>query len=252
MNTILVIDIGNSRVCAAVARGERVGRPRYLDTGNRDPRAWEGLLRAAMGRGGAGGAIVASVVPAATRMCAAAVTRTVGSKPLIADHRLALGVTLDYPQPATIGADRLANAAGAFARYGAPAIAADFGTAATFDVVAEGGVYRGGVIAPGLPLMTRYLSEKTALLPSIDARGAFRPVGRSTAAAMRAGARLGYRGLVREILTALLAEPGLEGARVCATGGDARAAIEGLDMDIERIPALTLYGLARIYTLNAA
>ena len=42
---------------------------------------------------------------------------------------------LDYPKPETIGADRLADAAGAVSRYGAPVLVMDFGTALTAAVV---------------------------------------------------------------------------------------------------------------------
>ena len=43
---------------------------------------------------------------------------------------------LDYPKPETIGADRLADAAGAVSRYGAPVLVMDFGTALTAAVSA--------------------------------------------------------------------------------------------------------------------
>ena len=42
------------------------------------------------------------------------------------------------------------------------------GTAITFDIVTDQG-YEGGVIAPGLRLMTQYLNEQTALLPELSA-----------------------------------------------------------------------------------
>src|ERR1035438_9519599 len=80
------------------------------------------------------------------------------------------GVGIDYPQPQTIGPDRLANAVAARHRFGAPAVVVDFGTAVTFDVVDRAGNYVGGIIAPGLAAMTDYLHEKTALLPRIKIR----------------------------------------------------------------------------------
>ena len=84
------------------------------------------------------------------------------------DWKLKLGVTIDYPKPESIGADRLANAAAVAELYGWPAIVVDFGTAATFDVVTEGRRYIGGVIAPGLEAMTSFLYERTALLPRLS------------------------------------------------------------------------------------
>ncbi len=108
---------------------------------------------------------------------------------------------LIIPEPESIGADRLANAAAVAELYGCPAIVIDFGTAATFDVVSEGGRYIGGVIAPGIESMTNFLYQRTALLPRLSLKEPSRAIGKSTVEAMRCGAVFGYRGLVREILT---------------------------------------------------
>ena len=50
-----------------------------------------------------------------------------------------------------IGSDRIANAIGAYFKYKCNCIVLDFGTATTFDVINKG-VYRGGIIAPGVNL----------------------------------------------------------------------------------------------------
>ncbi|MEZ4763178.1 MAG: type III pantothenate kinase [Calditrichia bacterium] len=50
--------------------------------------------------------------------------------------------------PIKQGADRVCNAVAAFSKYGGPCIVVDVGTATTFDVVSEGGVYLGGAL-PG-------------------------------------------------------------------------------------------------------
>src|SRR6056297_2602402 len=95
-------------------------------------------------------------------------------------HRSDLPIGIDYPDPAQIGADRLANAVAAHARFGAPAVVIDFGTAVTFDVLGESGAYLGGVIAPGLASMTENLAQRTALLPQIDLEEPEQAIGRST------------------------------------------------------------------------
>ena len=84
--------------------------------------------------------------------------------------RLNLGSEIDYPEPRSIGADRLANAAAVAQLYGYPAIVVDFGTAVTFDIVSADGAYIGGVIAPGLEAMTNFLYQRTALLPKLTLR----------------------------------------------------------------------------------
>ena len=158
------------------------------------------------------------------------------------------GLRLDYPEPATIGADRLADAAGAVARYGAPVMVLDFGTAFTAAVITGDKIWRGGVIAPGFPLMRDYLFERTAKLPRLDIGGGEIPViGRSTEEAMRFGALVGYRGMVREII-AELRRGFNENFRLVATGGFSKWVLRNLDCGLETIvdQDLTLYGTGLI------
>src|SRR5690606_11193818 len=107
-----------------------------------------------------------------------------------------------------------------------PAIVIDFGTAVTFDVVSAGPAYCGGVIAPGPGAMQDYLGRRTALLPQIVLAEPRSAIGKSTEEAMQAGAVLGYRGLVREIIARLRDEMGGDPV-IVATGGDAALIASG-------------------------
>lgn len=157
---------------------------------------------------------------------------------------------IDYPKPETIGADRLADAAGAVARYGAPVLVMDFGTALTAAVVTRDMKWRGGVIAPGFPLMRDYLFERTAKLPRMQlGSGRVPKIGRSTEEAMRFGALVGYRGMVREIATTLRRNFS-EDFRLVATGGFARWVLSGLDMPFVIDQTLTLYGAGLVCAEN--
>ncbi len=155
-------------------------------------------------------------------------------------------ITLDYPQPETIGADRLADAVGAVSQYGAPVLVMDFGTALTAAVVTADRVWRGGVIAPGFPLMRDYLFERTAKLPRMElGTGKAPKIGRSTEEAMRFGALVGYRGMVREIV-AELTKNFKTNFKLVATGGFAKWALKSLDLPFVIDPTLTLYGTGLI------
>ena len=151
------------------------------------------------------------------------------------------GLTLDYPRPETIGADRLADAAAAVDRYGAPVIVCDFGTAFTAAAITADRVWRGGVIAPGFPLMRDYLFERTAKLPQMKLGGVVPKIGRSTEDAMRIGALVGYRGMVREIVT-VLAKNLKTDFKLVATGGFAKWVLKDSGMDFKIDPTLTLHG----------
>lgn len=240
----LLIDNSNSFTKFALASRETVGPARQLRTSE--------IERASLTRVLGGWrwqkAILASVVPAKGETIA----DFLAPHPvLMVTAKARLGVGVDFPQPRTIGADRLANAAGAFAAFGAPVVVVDFGTAVNFDVVSAAGNYVGGVIAPGLEAMTDYLHQRTALLPKITLLEPPSAIGKSTKHAMLAGAVYGYRGLVREILQEIGAELGIaRGLPVIGTGGYAELIAAGLPEIKTVVPGLTLDGLRVIGGLN--
>ncbi len=192
--------------------------------------------------------VACSVVPTKNGVVRKAAKR---SKILWLTPQLQLGVGIDYPNPKTIGADRLANAAAVADLYGSPAIVVDFGTAVTFDIVSAQRNYIGGVIAPGLESMTTFLYQRTALLPKLSLKEPRSTVGRSTIDAMRSGAVIGYRGLVREIIARIKAERfPREKVHVIATGGYADLIAARL-REIDAVhPNLTLEGLRIVANLN--
>ena len=157
------------------------------------------------------------------------------------------GLGIDYPKPDTIGPDRLASAVAARHHFGAPVVVVDFGTAVTFDVVNRAGDYVGGIIAPGLAVMTDYLHEKTALLPKIRIREVTTVVGKNTEQAMLIGAVHGYRGLVRELIAELKRELRTKHLPVIATGGYARLIAAKLPEISAVEPNLTLEGLRLVW-----
>lgn len=249
MPAILVIDVGNTSSTLGLFRGGKVVRVTRHPT--HDPAGYSNAVRRIAGRRTLEGAVLGSVVPGVNAAWQRVLRSLYGVEPLLVTHRLRMNVTLDYAHPETIGADRIANAVAAWDKFRRAVIVADFGTALTFDVIDKRGAYIGGVIAPGLPLMLDYLSERTALLPHISLDGPCGGIGRNTREAMRIGALIGYRGMVREIFMHVRRSvPDERRAVFCATGGHAGRAIRGLDLPVALEPNLTLTGLARLYAIN--
>lgn len=235
----VLVDISNSFTKVAFASRSQVGRILRLPTNELTDKTLAKLL----GKRQARHAVAASVVPGKN----ASVEKALPAPVCWVNHETKLGIGVDYPNPKTIGADRLANAVAARALYGAPAIVVDFGTAVTFDVISPEGNYVGGVIAPGLASMTDYLHNRTALLPKIELREPQRAIGRSTQEAMRSGAVHGYRGLVAEILRQIACEvPSRSPIHVIATGGDATLIAGKTKLFSAVAPGLTLDGLRLI------
>jgi type III pantothenate kinase len=245
-NPYLLVDISNSFTKFASSSRDALRRVSRLPTAGLTRRSF-----AAMARPGQK-IVLSSVVPDKARLAREAFApQAARGDFLTVSARLNLGAGIDYPRPSTIGADRLANAAAARHLYGAPAVVVDFGTAVTFDILSAEGNYIGGVIAPGLEVMTDYLFQRTALLPRIRPVEPASAIGRSTRAAMLAGAVYGYRGLVREILAQVRRQLGSpRRLHVIATGGYARLISARLPQIKLVHPNLTLEGLRIIGNLN--
>jgi len=242
----VVIDIGNTSTAIGLYAAGKVSRVKHIKGGlRREPEACAAAVRAAA-KGGVNGVSIGSVVPAVNAAWKRLARRELGCAALFVKAGVPMAVGIDYPKPERIGPDRLANAAGGVRRYGAPLIVADFGTALTFDIVTGDAVYIGGVITPGIPLMTDYLFEKTALLPKVDLKGDCPAIGRSTEEAIHIGAQIGYRGMVREIVGYLTQSVGKK-VKLVATGGYARWALEGSGLPFTIDPELTLFGLGCVF-----
>jgi len=152
-------------------------------------------------------------------------------------------------QGTTVGPDRLVNTAGAFDRHGGNLIVVDFGTATTFDVVAEDGAYVGGVIAPGVNLSLEALHMAAAALPHVDITKPQQVIGTNTVACMQSGVFWGYVGLVREICERIRGEYDRE-MQVIGTGGLAPLFATG-EVLFDRVEDdLTMHGLTVIHAYN--
>ncbi|MDQ6809345.1 MAG: type III pantothenate kinase [Verrucomicrobiota bacterium] len=242
----LLVDISNSFTKFCFSSRDQLEKSARVRTAELTARKLRELTRGRRART----LIVSSVVPKKNGELRGAAG---AESTLIVGPSLDLGVGIDYPNPRSIGADRLANAAAVAELYGAPAIVVDFGTAVTFDVVSKQRDYVGGVIAPGLEAMTSFLYDRTALLPKLTLREPVKAVGRTTRAAMMSGAVHGYRGLVGEILRQICAERFARAkVRIVATGGYAELIARQLPAIEVVHPNLTLEGLRIIANRNVA
>lgn len=240
----LLIDVGNGRTKLGLASQDGLLDRRDCATRELTPALVEEVLTGWKFRS----AVLCSVVPAAV----AAFRAVLGESLLELQHETKMGIGIRYPNPKSIGPDRLANAVALAHLHGAPGIVIDFGTAVTFDIISADQHYIGGVIAPGLRLMTDYLHERTALLPQVELAEPTTAIGQSTIGAIQAGAAIGYRGMIRGILEALRKElPPGDKVHVVATGGDAGWIISGMEERITVDPDLTLHGLRLVGNLNA-
>ena len=148
-----------------------------------------------------------------------------------------------------VGPDRLVNTVAGFSRYGGNLIIVDFGTATTFDVVADDGAYIGGVISPGVNVSVEAFHQAAAALPHVDVRKPERVIGTNTVACMESGIFWGYIGLVKETTSKIQQEYGKD-MQVIGTGGLAPLFQMGDNIFDIFDDNLTMYGLIKIYEFN--
>jgi type III pantothenate kinase len=169
-------------------------------------------------------------------------------KPLIVGPGVKTGVRIRMDNPREVGADLIANAAGALTLYKAPIIVVALGTATAFAIVSKDG-YLGGVIAPGLGISAEALYTRTAALPRVELARPKKTIGTNTQAAMQSGLIFGWAGLIEGIVNRIQKELG-EKATVVATGGYADIIAKETKSIDEVNPNLTLIGIKVIHDMN--
>jgi type III pantothenate kinase len=196
------------------------------------------------------GIAVASVVPAMNQNLERLGQKWFEVRPWFLDGRTVPSLAVTYHPPEAVGADRLANAIGALARYRPPIIVVDFGTATTFDVIDAESRYIGGAILAGPALSLEALTGRTAKLPKVELLAPTSAIGRDTTGSLQSGVMLGYVGAINHLAAAIQAEL-KQPARVVATGGLGRIFSELCDGIQAYEPELTLDGIRLAYEARA-
>ena len=189
---------------------------------------------------------ISSVVPTMNETLNELSRRYFHAEPFVIGPNTDTGITIRYHPASDVGADRICNAVGAFAKYGGPAIVVDFGTATTFDAIAENGDYLGGAIMPGIGISMDALFRQAARLYRVALVAPPRAIGDNTVHAMQSGLVFGYAGQTDAMVARFKAELGAN-SRVIATGGLAEL-IAAESQAIEAVDQLvTLEGLRLLF-----
>ncbi len=158
------------------------------------------------------------------------------------------GMPILYDNPKEVGADRIANAIGAYDLYGGPCIVVDMGTATTFDAISAQGEYLGGAIAPGVAISMDALFHHAAALRRVELVEPRSVIGKSTVESLQAGALYGYADQVDGMCRRIVDELGK--CTVVATGGLSEVIAPYTTSIDHREPWLTLHGLRIVFERN--
>jgi len=252
---LLTIDLGNTQTTIGLYKGEQLALHWRLSTiRERTADEYRLLLHGLFEQDGVDperfeGAVISSVVPEATSALSAAIRNFVVDGALVVGPGIKTGMPILIDNPREVGADRVANAVAARARYGTPVIVVDFGTSTNFDIVSDKGEYLGGVIGPGLEVSMDALVSATAALRRVELTPPRSVIGKGTVEAIQAGLLYGHAGYVDGIVDRIRAELQSEVSTV-ATGGLASTiaphcrTVTTVDED------LTLDGLRMLFAIN--
>lgn len=253
---LLAIDIGNTETTLALFEGDTPFVHWRITTST--PRTSDELkmllVQLVQSRGlthtDVDGVAVCSVVPPVTPHMVNACAESFQTSVVVVDSLSPLPVVLDVEEPATVGADRVANTLAASQIYRRDAIVVDLGTATTYDCVTADGRFFGGAIQPGVRSSADMLFRKTSMLPATALSAPDRAIGRNTVENIRAGVTFGAADAIDGMIRRMRAEwPGGGAPYVIATGGLA-ATFATLCTELDEVdPMLTLRGLLLAHRL---
>jgi type III pantothenate kinase len=194
------------------------------------------------------GVAVCSGVPRVTQALREMTRRYFGLAALVLEPGVRTGMPVLYDNPYEVGADRIANAVGAYDLLGGPTIVVDFGTATTIEAVSAKGEYLGGAIFPGIEISLDALFGRAAGLRRVELAAPRSVIGKSTIESIQSGCVYGFSGQVDALVERFLAELG--DCQTVATGGLAELIVPHTHTVSRVEPWLTLYGLRVIFERN--
>lgn len=246
--SILLVDVGNTRVKWAVMKSARLGKNSGALAHDGKPAAFESLMRRVRGI-----TRIVAVSVAGANLDAAlnrAAQKHFGvTVEFMASQRRACGVINGYREVWRLGADRWVAAVGAHALAGTrDVLFANVGTALTVDLVTAAGRHRGGAIIPGPSTMVESLLSGThgirrrAKGLRASSRSLFAP---DTASALAAGSEFAAAAFIdraADEAAALLGRRPL----LLLSGGGAPSLRHRLRRPVRVVPDLVLRGLAAL------
>jgi type III pantothenate kinase len=162
-------------------------------------------------------------------------------KPVLlqSQHR-AHGVTNAYQKPEELGVDRWLGLIGARAMSWLPVCVVDCGSAVTIDVMDANGIHKGGIITPGYEMMLSSLKRGTAI-PGVQDPGKIQwLLGKSTSECIHSGCANTIAAIIDRVM-----QSGSQLQRLFITGGNAAIVSPLLEHPSRLIPDLVFRGIAQ-------
>ncbi|MBR3296271.1 MAG: type III pantothenate kinase [Firmicutes bacterium] len=258
---LLAFDVGNTNIVAGVYEGDRLVQFWRMETSQTKSADEYGitLIELFQNEGistkDVENIIIATVVPSMIYTLQHLSRKYFGTTALVVGPGIKTGLIVKYDNPKQLGADRIVNSVAALAKYKAPLIIIDYGTATTFCAVTDKAEYLGGAIAPGIKVESDALFERTAQLPKVEIEAPGKTICRNTIEGIQAGIVYGNMGMTEYIVRQMKKEiadyTGKEQpVTVIATGGLSQMMADGVDCIDYVDKGLTLTGLQILFEKN--
>ena len=196
------------------------------------------------------GGIISSVVPPLNNILKEVISLLTGHKALIVGPGLKSGLNIAVGDPAELGADLVVGAVAAIAKYEAPMLIMDLGTATTISAIGKKKEFLGVIIFPGVKISFDALVGRTALLSSISYDEPAHVIGTTTTDSMQSGLIYGNAAMLDGLIDRCEEEMG-EVKTIIATGGISSRIVPHCKHDIVFDDDLLIDGLRIIYYKNA-
>ncbi|WP_289098832.1 type III pantothenate kinase [uncultured Bifidobacterium sp.] len=191
--------------------------------------------------------IIASVVPKVMHSFTSSIIKFLDVDPIVVGPGIRTGMNIRIDNPRSLGADCLADCAGAYATYGGRVLVIDMGTATTYNYVDAHGTITCGLVTTGIRTASEALASATAQLPEVQIARPTTILAKNTTSAIQTGLYYDFLGGIERIITQFHREID-DDFRVIATGGLARV-IETPMIDIVD-PDLIFKGMLAIWRRN--
>lgn len=253
---LIAVDIGNTNIVLGFLEdNETVGTYRITTKADHTSDEYGLLLTEFLTQSGFSArdvedVIICSVVPKVMHSFRASIAKFLNIDPMIIGPGIKTGMNVRIDDPKSLGADILADCAGAYYTYGGPLLVADFGTATTITHVSEKGAIDSGIITTGIQTGASALWGGTAQLPEVEITRPNSVLGTNTSTCMQAGIYYTFLGGTERIIQQFRNELD-EDFTVVATGGLGRILADDTDFIDVYDPDLIFKGMVSIYRRNA-
>ncbi|MBQ3431616.1 MAG: type III pantothenate kinase [Clostridia bacterium] len=177
------------------------------------------------------GAVISSVVPELSAVLKTAISELLNVDVLMLDVGVKTKLNISCINRGELGADLIAGAVGAKAKYPLPCLIWDLGTATKISVLDKNGTYLGCTISAGIKMCIEHLSSGTSLLNPIEIKDFNKSFGNVTFDSIASGTIVGtavmLEGLSERIIRDLNYEK--DEVSIVMTGGLAPIIIKNVE-----------------------